>query len=154
MILLTFITAFFVIKMIRAVLRSVIIVSRANLALKEVLLSVVDILLWVMAVAIIMQQLGLTQISLALSSSVLIAGVAVSIGTSTLLQDLAAGIFLAKDPDFDVGKTIRINDVEGVIERMDARKVRLRSKDGSVHVFPNSFVDKAAWIIPVSKMKK
>lgn len=145
--LLTFVIGFIVIKLVRAILGSLIRVSRAKAALKQIILSVLDIALWMFLFAAIFNQIGLTQIAFALSGIVAIAGLAISSGTSSLVQDLVSGIFLAQDVDFNVGDSVKVNDVEGVVEKMDARKIRIRDKDGQLHVFPNSMFDRTAWIV-------
>ncbi len=146
-ILLTLIVGFLLIKLIKALIHGVIRVSRANQALKGILMSVVDVGLWILVLAAIFQQLGLGQIALALSGTVAIAGIAISVGSSAFIQDMVAGIFLSQDPDFNVGDTIEHAGVEGIVERMDARKVRLRDKGGDLHVYPNSSFDKEPWIV-------
>jgi len=145
--LLTFIVGFIVIKLLKALLHGVIGFSRANQAMKGILISVVDIALWIFLLAALLQQVGLTQVALALSGSVAIAGIAIATGSSAFVQDLVAGIFLAQDPDFNTGDYVKIGEIEGTVERMDARKIRLRDKKGQLHVYPNSHFDKNAWTV-------
>jgi len=145
--LLTLIIGYIVIKIIKAIIHGLIKVSKTNQAMKGILMSVIDIALWMFLFAAIMQQIGLPQVALALSGTVAIAGLAIATGSSVFIQDLVSGLFLAQDPDFNVSDRIRITDVEGVIERMDARKIRLRDDKGLLHIFPNSTFDKGAWIV-------
>lgn len=143
--LLTLIVGFIVIKLVKAFLHGLIGYSKANSALKGILLSVLDVALWIFLVAALLQQVGLTQISLALSGTVAISALALSAGSTAFVQDLVAGIFLAQDPDFNPGDRIKIEDVEGTVERMDARKIRIRDDRGQLHIFPNSHFDRSAW---------
>jgi len=152
-ILLTFVVGYLAIKLIKILLHGIIRVSRANAALKGVLISVIDVGLWILVLAAILHQIGLTQIALALSGTVAIAGIAISVGSSSFIQDLVAGIFLAQDPDFNVGDTIQVKDLTGTVERMDARKVRLRDEKGKLHIYPNSAFDKEAWIVVEKRSK-
>lgn len=145
--LLTLVVGYIVIKLLKALLHGVIGYSRANQAMKGVLLSVVDIALWIFLLAALLQQVGLTQVSFALSGSVAIAGVALATGSSAFVQDLVAGVFLAQDKDFNAGDLIKITDIEGTVERMDARKVRIRDGKGDLHVFPNSTFDRGSWTV-------
>lgn len=146
-ILLTLVVGFLFIKLIKYLLHGIIRVSRANQALKGVLMSVVDVGLWILVLAAILQQVGLGQVALALSGTVAVAGIAISIGASAFVQDMVAGVFLAQDPDFNVGDTIEVREVVGRVERMDARKVRIRDSQGKLHVYPNSSFDKEAWVV-------
>lgn len=145
--LLTLIVGFILIKILKSVLRGLLGFSRANSALRGILLSVIDVGLWLLLLAALMQQVGLTQISLALSGTVAITALALATGSAAFVQDLVAGIFLAQDPDFSSGDRVKVEDVEGVVERMDARKVRIRDDKGLLHVFPNSHLDKSAWTV-------
>lgn len=146
-VLLTIVVGYIAIKLIKALLHSVIRVSSANKAMKGVLMSVVDVGLWILVLAAILQQVGLGNIALALSGTVAIAGVAMAIGASSFVQDMVAGVFLAQDPDFNVGDTIEVEDIVGRVERMDARKVRIKDGDDKLHVYPNSTFDKTSWVI-------
>ena len=143
--LLTLIVGYIIIKLTQAFLRGLIGYSKANQALKGILLSVLDVALWIFLIAALLQQVGLTQISLALSGTVAISALALSAGSMAFVQDLVAGIFLAQDPDFNPGDRVRIDSIEGVVERMDARKIRLRDDKGVLHIFPNSHFDRTAW---------
>lgn len=145
--ILTFAVGYILLKVIALVISNLIRVSHAKQALKDILMSVINIALWLLLVAALLQQMGLTQLAFALSGFVAVAGLAVTAGASSLVQDLISGIFLAQDPDFNVGDQLKIAEVEGVIEKMDARKIRLRDKDGKLHVLPNSTFDKASWIV-------
>lgn len=145
--LLTLLVGYLLIKFLKSVVHGVIRVSRANAAMKGILMNVIDVALWIFLLAALLQQVGLTQVAFALSSTVAIAGVAISVGSSAFIQDLVSGVFLAQDPDFNPGDEISVNDVVGVVERMDARKIRLRDKKGQLHVFPNSTFDRSAWIV-------
>ncbi|QQG49915.1 MAG: mechanosensitive ion channel [Candidatus Berkelbacteria bacterium] len=145
--LLTFVVGYVFLKIVAFIISSLIRVSRAKQALKDILMSVINVALWLLLVAALLQQMGLTQLAFALSGFVAVAGLAITAGASSLVQDLISGIFLAQDPDFNVGDELRLNDIDGVVEKMDARKVRLRDKSGKLHVLPNSTFDKASWIV-------
>lgn len=145
--LLTLIVGYFLIKIFMLVVGGLIRVSHAKRALKDILMSIFNIALWLLLIAALLQQVGLTQIAFALSGFVAIAGLAVTAGASALFQDLISGVFLAQDPDFNVGDELKVAEVEGIIEKMDARKIRLRDKKGQLHVLPNSMFDKASWVV-------
>jgi small-conductance mechanosensitive channel len=71
-------------------------------------------------------------------------------GGSTLVSDIVAGIFLARDGDFNVGDEIKAGEepaIQGIVERLDARRVRIRDTGGILHVLPNSVVERKAWTV-------
>jgi small-conductance mechanosensitive channel len=145
--LLTLIVGYIVIKIIKAIIHGLIRVSKTNSAMKGILMSVIDIALWMFLFAALLQQIGLPQVALALSSTVAIAGLAIATGSSVFIQDLVSGLFLAQDPDFNVGDRIKVLELEGTVERMDARKIRMRDDKGLLHVLPNSTFDKSSWSV-------
>lgn len=149
--LLTLIVGYVVIKIVKGIIHGLIRVSKTNSAMKGILMSVIDIALWMFLFAALLQQIGLPQVALALSSTVAIAGLAIATGSSVFIQDLVSGLFLAQDPDFNVGDRIKVTEVEGTVERMDARKIRLRDDKGLLHIFPNSTFDKSAWVVLQNK---
>ncbi len=145
--LLTFVAGYILLKIVSAIIGSLIRVSHAKAALKDILMSLVQIALWILLMSALLQQMGLTQLSFALSGFVAFAGLALTAGTSSLIQDLISGVFLSHDPDFHIGDQLTVGEIEGIVEKMDARKIRLRDKGGKLHVFPNSTLDKAAWVV-------
>lgn len=151
--LLTLLIGFVLIKLAKYLFSNLIKVTRANTALKGILLSVADIVLWLILIVVILNQLGLNQVAMALTSTAAVAGIAFSIASSTFLQDLVAGVFLAQDTDFNIGDLVKIDDVTGTVEKMDARKVRIRDESGVLHILPNSAFDKASWQLIDKKPK-
>lgn len=121
--------------------------ARTPRSLYGILTSISQVLFWVILIAAVFQSLGLTQIALTLSGSVAILGVAIGAGANALVQDIIAGLFLSRDPDFDVGYKIKAGDIEGVIKRIDLRKVRIEDKAKKIHVLPNSQLDKMSWVV-------
>jgi small-conductance mechanosensitive channel len=150
----TFVVGYLLIKIVSLILHGVIKVTRTNQALKGILMSVIDIGLWLFLISALLEQMGFSQLALALSGTTVIAALAISSGSSVFVQDLVAGLFLAQDPDFRVGDRLKIDVLEGIIERMDARKVRMRDDDGLLHVYPNSMFDKSAWVVIKKKSRE
>jgi small-conductance mechanosensitive channel len=70
-------------------------------------------------------------------------------GGSTLVADIIAGIFLARDADFNVGDEVIVGErpTMGVVESMDARRTRVRDENGILHVLPNSVIERKEWIV-------
>jgi small-conductance mechanosensitive channel len=117
--------------------------------LRQIIASIIETVLWLILLIQVLTWLGFGNIVVFFSSSALAIGILLAAGGSTLLSDLVAGIFLARDTDFNVGDEIRAgeNAVEGVIESMDVRRVRIRDRDGLLHVLPNSIVERKEWVV-------
>jgi small conductance mechanosensitive channel len=69
-----------------------------------------------------------------------IAGLAIGFGAQTLVKDVINGFFILLENQYDVGDTVRIAGVKGVVEAMSMRSTVLRDDDGTVHIVPNSEV--------------
>ena len=63
-------------------------------------------------------------------------GLAISFGSQALVKDIVSGIFYLADDAFRVGEYIRCGQAEGTVEGFTLRSIRLRHRDGQIHVIP------------------
>ena len=117
--------------------------------LRDVIASAIEIAMWIVLSIWVLQALGFGNIIVFFSSSAIAIGLVLAAGGSTLLSDIVAGVFLARDTDFNVGDEVIAGETptRGVIESMDARRTRLRDENGDLHVLPNSVVERKEWIV-------
>ncbi|UFX45953.1 mechanosensitive ion channel [Bradyrhizobium sp. 41S5] len=69
-----------------------------------------------------------------------IVGIAIGFGSQKLVQDLITGLFLLLENTVQVGDTVTVSGLSGVVENVSIRTMRLRAGDGSVHIVPFSAV--------------
>ena len=69
-----------------------------------------------------------------------VAGLAIGFGAQTLVHDFINGFFILLENQYDIGDTVRIAGVKGVVEEMTLRCTVLRDDDGTLHTVPNSQV--------------
>ncbi|HTH99091.1 MAG TPA: mechanosensitive ion channel domain-containing protein, partial [Stellaceae bacterium] len=69
-----------------------------------------------------------------------IVGIAIGFGSQKLVQDLITGLFLLLEDAMQVGDTVTLAGLSGVVEHLSIRTIRLRAGDGSVHIIPFSSV--------------
>lgn len=67
-----------------------------------------------------------------------IAGLAIGFGAQTLVKDWINGFFVLFEDQFNIGDTVRMAGVKGVVEEMSLRRTVLRDDDGTLHMVPNS----------------
>ncbi len=67
-----------------------------------------------------------------------IAGLAIGFGAQTLVHDVINGFFILLEDQYNIGDTVRVAGVKGVVENMSLRRTVLRDDDGTVHIVPNS----------------
>lgn len=88
-----------------------------------------------------MQILALLGVNMGpLLASAGVAGLAIGFGAQTLVKDFINGFFILAENQYDIGDTIRIAGVQGVVENMTLRRTVLRDADGTVHTVPSSEV--------------
>lgn len=69
-----------------------------------------------------------------------IVGIAIGFGSQKLVQDLITGLFLLLENTVQVGDTVSVSGLSGVVENVSIRTIRLRAGDGAVHIVPFSAV--------------
>src|SRR3954451_6351956 len=69
-----------------------------------------------------------------------IVGLAIGFGSQKLVQDLITGLFLLLENTVQVGDSVSVSGLSGVVENVSIRTIRLRAGDGAVHIVPFSAV--------------
>jgi moderate conductance mechanosensitive channel len=73
-----------------------------------------------------------------------IAGVAIGLAAQTIVKDVLNGILILVEDQFNVGDTVKIAGVGGVVESMTLRKTSVRDPDGALYAIPNSQITTVA----------
>ena len=130
-------------------LKLVLTVTINQIGLRDVLVSVARFVLWMFLIIKTLEAFGFNNIVVFFTGSIAAIGIAMAAGGSTLIADIIAGIFLARDVDFNIGDEVRVGEgpTQGIIQSMDARRVRLRDEEGVLHIIPNSIVERKEWIL-------
>jgi moderate conductance mechanosensitive channel len=69
-----------------------------------------------------------------------VVGIAVGFGSQRLVQDVITGIFLLFEDAVAVGDVVQLGGLNGVVEQLSIRSIKLRAVDGSLHIIPFSAV--------------
>jgi len=146
-VILGLIIGIFIIKILTGILARALRYSRLPKALSGIITSLVVIVMWVLLLSEVARQLGMSGLAITISGSIVILGLSLASGASGLTSDIISGIFLARDEDFELGYRIKVGNVEGVVQKVDIRKIRIIDDDGNVHVYPNAKLDKDGWEI-------
>lgn len=92
-----------------------------------------------------MQILDAVGVNLApLLASAGVAGVAIGLAAQNIVKDMLNGVLLLIEDQFNVGDTVRVAGVAGVVEAMTLRKTTVRDADGTLYVIPNSQITTVA----------
>jgi len=94
---------------------------------------------------VILQFLAALGVNLApLLASAGVAGVAIGLAAQNIVRDMLNGILILLEDQFNVGETVKIAGVAGVVESMTLRKTTVRDVDGTLYVIPNSQITTVA----------
>lgn len=99
-------------------------------------------LMWFSVALISLSLLGFGQIAASLGTAAGFVALGVSFALKDVLSDTVAGVYLAKDPDFNNGDNVEVDGVKGVVTSVGLRKSRLELEDGNTRVINNSDVEK------------
>lgn len=95
----------------------------------------VNVVIVTIALLMVLHTLGINILPLLTGAGVL--GLALSLGTQTLVRDLINGVFILLEGQFELGDTIQVGDHVGVVEQMTLRVTHLRDEKGNLHILPN-----------------
>jgi moderate conductance mechanosensitive channel len=99
----------------------------------------------IIAVIVSLQVLAAVGMDLApLLASAGVAGVAIGLAAQNIVRDMLNGILILIEDQFNVGDTVRVAGVTGVVEAMTLRKTSVREADGTLCVIPNSQITTVA----------
>ena len=106
----------------------------------SILKSFLNALIGIVSLGMILGEFGLNLGPLVTSAGVL--GVALSLGSQTVIRDFLAGIFMLVEGQYAVGDEIQTLEVEGVVESVGLRVTTVRSKDGVLWYIRNGEITK------------
>ena len=139
-----------IIRLVVKVTRLLLKLTQVQTGLRYVITSIVETMLWIFLTITLLGELGFKEVLLPFAGSIALIGIVMAAGGSTLVSDIIAAVFLARDNDFNIGDEVRVGwdpVTQGVIERMDARRTRIRDSDGVLHVIPNAVVERKEWVV-------
>jgi small conductance mechanosensitive channel len=106
--------------------------------LRHIVGSFGKIVIWGIALLMIVREFKVDTGPLLTGAGIL--GLAVGFGAQSLVKDVISGFFILFEDQYGVGDSVRIGDMEGVVEHMTLRVTVLRNFEGHVHLIPNGSV--------------
>ncbi len=110
--------------------------SQLGRQLLPLLKSIVNIVVWVMAIIFSLEQAGYNVG--ALLAGVGIGGLAIAMAAKDSAANIFGGIAIFSDKSFRVGDRIKVKGFDGIVEEVGVRVTRIRTFDGTVIIIPNS----------------
>lgn len=116
----------------------------------DTLLSTLDwlftLFLLFVGLALVLDQFDI-QVS-ALIAGVGVAGVAIGLGTQTLIKDVINGFFILVEGQYAVGDTVTVGGATGEVIEINPRRTVVRDAEGNLHSIPNSAITVAVNLTP------
>lgn len=106
----------------------------------SVLKSMLTVIIYAIAGYTTFQALKIDMTPIFASAGVL--GIIIGLGLRSFIEDFFTGIFILTEDTIRVGDYVDIGGSEGVTESLGLRTVRIRDKNGAVHIFPNREIKK------------
>lgn len=106
----------------------------------SVLKSTLNFTVILVATAMILGELGLNLAPIVASAGIV--GVAVGLGSQSLVKDFISGLFLIMEDQYGVGDKVTIDGVEGIVESVGLRSTTVRTADGVLWFIRNGEIQK------------
>ncbi len=106
--------------------------------------TVVGIFLWFGAALAFLKIVGFGDIAASLGTAVGFIALGVSYALSEMIEDTVSGVYLLRDPDFEVGDRVVVDGTEGAVATIELRKSRFTLDNGDTVVRANRDVE-AEW---------
>ncbi len=108
-------------------------------------MTIIRVARWVLVLLIVavMILMGLSRLGVnvgPLLASAGVAGLAVSLGAKSLIEDFISGITILAENIFVEGDSIQVGTYSGDVEKLTLRATRIRTTDGSLVTIPNGQV--------------
>lgn len=100
-----------------------------------VLNSTFTAFVWVIAVGMILGEFGFDLGPVIASAGIV--GVAIGLGAQTLVKDILSGIFMLVEDQYGVGDTVKVAEVEGLVEKVGLRVTTVRDAAGTLWFLRN-----------------
>jgi hypothetical protein len=100
-----------------------------------VLTSIYNAFLWLIAIGMILSEFGFNLGPVIASAGIL--GVALGLGSQTLVKDFLSGIFMLAEDQYGVGDSVKVGDIEGTVEKVGLRITNVRDAQGTLWYLRN-----------------
>ena len=97
-------------------------------------------IIFFLAIAATIGQLGLTSAMSSLLAAAGVGGIALGIGAQSFIKDVVAGLFLIFEDQMAVGDYVTAADITGTVEEITLRTTVVRGFRGEINVIPNGSI--------------
>jgi small-conductance mechanosensitive channel len=107
----------------------------------DLIVTLVAIFLWFGVALTFLKVVGMGDIAASLGTAVGFIALGVSYALSEMIEDTVAGVYLLRDPDFNVGYRVDAKGVTGTVAAIELRKTRIDTDAGDRIVMANREIE-------------
>lgn len=107
----------------------------------DLLTTVIALLLWFGVGLAFLNAVGMSEIAASLGTATGFIALGVSYALSEMIEDTVAGVYLLRDPNFNVGDRVETDDATGTVTAIELRKSRLETEEGDIEVVANRMIE-------------
>jgi small-conductance mechanosensitive channel len=107
----------------------------------DLIVTLVAIFLWFGVALTFLKVVGMGDVAASLGTAVGFIALGVSYALSEMIEDTVAGVYLLRDPDFNVGYRVEAKGVTGTVAAIELRKTRIDTDDGDRVVLANREIE-------------
>ena len=107
----------------------------------DLIVTVVAVFLWFGVALTALKIVGMGDIAASLGTAVGFIALGVSYALSEMIEDTVAGVYLLRDPDFNVGYRVETKGATGTVAAIELRKTRIDTDDGDRVVLANREIE-------------
>ena len=106
--------------------------------LSKVFNSTLKIVIWVIAILMLLPEFGINPTPLLAGAGLI--GLAIGMGSKSLVQDYLAGLFILLEDQYRVGEEVDISGKKGQVVDLNLRRTIIKDSEGIIHYIPNGQV--------------
>jgi len=110
--------------------------------LSRVFSSSLKIVIWVIAILMLLPELGINPTPLLAGAGLI--GLAIGMGSKSLVQDYLSGLFILLEDQYRVGEEVDISGKKGEVVDLNLRRTIIKDSEGIIHYIPNGQVKTAS----------
>jgi small-conductance mechanosensitive channel len=141
--LLFLLLAYIAVKIVLSVARSTLrrVYTGQQQLIVDLLVTVLAIVLWFGVALTLLSILGLGEIAASLGTATGFIALGVAYALSEMIEDTVAGVYLLRDPDFNVGDRVSTDAATGTVRAIELRKSRIETDEGDMVIVANRSIE-------------
>lgn len=107
----------------------------------DLLVTILAVFLWFGVALTFLKVVGMGEIAASLGTAIGFIALGISYALSEMIEDTVAGVYLLRDPDFNVGYRVEAKGVTGTVAAIELRKTRIDTDGGDRIVMANREIE-------------